>query len=256
MEEQEMGKLLKYEWKKQHTTRMQMGITLVIGILLYGGGIFFEKGWMLGTSLAFLVLGAPLVLFYMGIESIVILNRDLKTKQSYMLWMIPKSVWEILGAKWIAEVLQMFFAFAAYSIVGLLCLLGTVQYAGQMEAIIPLIQDLAENILQSPQAIATISWILLLCFVGWTMIIMAGFLAVILSRTVLLNSKAAGFLSVVLFFIIVFIVERIYGFSSNYISLYINGDCFYDLWSIIYYILSCLGLFGICGWLADKKLSV
>lgn len=173
-----------------------------------------------------------------------------------MLWMLPKSVWEILGAKWIAEVLQMFFAFAAYSIAGLLCILGTVQYAGKMEAIISLIQNLAKNILQSPQSIATISWILLLCFVGWTMVIMAGFLAVILSRTVLLNSKAAGFLSVVLFFVIVYIVERIYGFSSNYISLYINGECFYDLWSIIYYILSSLGLFGICGWLADKKLSV
>ena len=251
-----MVKLLKYEWKKQRMTSMAMGITLVMGMLLYGAGIFWENSWMLGIRLVFFMMGAPLVLFYMGIEGIVILNRDLKTKQSYMLWMIPKSVWEILGAKWIAEVLQMFFAFAAYSITGLLCVLGTVQYSGQMDAIIPLIQDLAENILQSPQSIATISWILLLCFAGWTMIIMAGFLAVILSRTVLLNSKAAGFISVVLFFVIVFIVEKIYGFSSNYISLYINGDCFYDLWSIIYYILSCLGLFGICGWLADKKLSV
>lgn len=251
-----MGKLLKYEWRKQRMTRIIMGITLIVGMLLYGAGMFFENAWMLGIGLAFFVLGAPLILFYMGIESIAILNRDLKTKQSYMIWMLPRSVWEILGAKWIAEILQMFFALAVYSIAGLLCIIGTLQYAGKTKFMIELTQRLAKNILQDTQSILAISWVLLLWFAGWSMVIMAGFLAVILSRTVLLNSKAAEVLSVILFFVIVFIVGKIYDFSSNYISLYINGECFYDLWSILFYILSCLGLFGICGWLADKKLSV
>ena len=37
------------------------------------------------------------VFFYMGIESLLILNRDLKTKQSHMLWMVPMQSWKILG---------------------------------------------------------------------------------------------------------------------------------------------------------------
>ena len=48
-----MVKLLKYEWKKQRMTRMAMGITLVMGMLLYGAGILLENSWMLGISLVF-----------------------------------------------------------------------------------------------------------------------------------------------------------------------------------------------------------
>ena len=251
-----MGKLLKYEWRKQRMSRMVIGIALLAGVLLFGGGMLFGNEWMMGISLVILVVGTPFVLFYIGIESILILNRDLKTKQSYMLWMVPKSVWEILGSKWIAAILQMFFIFAVYSVAGLLCFLGTAQYSGNMQSVLGLVQQMAKNISLDTQAVLAVIWILLQIFVGWTMVIMTGFLAVILSRTVLLNSKAAGLLSVVFFFVILFVIERIFGFTAGYISIYIDGNCFYDLWNMVYYILSCLVLFGISGWIADKKLSV
>lgn len=68
--------------------------------------------------MALLFSGAFLVLLYTGIESIIVLNRDLKTKQSYILWMLPKSVWEILGAKFISAFLQMLFVFALFTAAG------------------------------------------------------------------------------------------------------------------------------------------
>ena len=39
--------------------------------------------------------------------------------------MTPKSVWEILGAKFVVAIAQMFFVFALYAIAGLLCFVGT-----------------------------------------------------------------------------------------------------------------------------------
>ena len=37
--------------------------------------------------------------FYIGLENILTLYRDLNSKQSYMLFLTPKSSYEILGAK-------------------------------------------------------------------------------------------------------------------------------------------------------------
>lgn len=94
-----MGKLMKYEWKKQRTSRMIVMVALAVCVLTFFGGMLVEKDALMGISATLLLVGSFFVVFYMGIESILILNRDLKTKQSYMIWMTPKSVWEILGAK-------------------------------------------------------------------------------------------------------------------------------------------------------------
>lgn len=99
-----MGKLMKYEWKKQRTSRMIVMVALAVCVLAFLGGMLVEKDALMGVSVTLLFVGAFFVVFYMGIESILILNRDLKTKQSYMIWMTPKSVWEILGAKFVVAI--------------------------------------------------------------------------------------------------------------------------------------------------------
>ena len=106
-----MGKLIKYEWKKQRMSRMVILIGLGVCLLLFLGGLLFQSDLTLAASILLLAFGSILVLFYTGIESILVLNRDLRTRQSYMLWMVPKSVWEILGAKYICAFLQMLFVF-------------------------------------------------------------------------------------------------------------------------------------------------
>ena len=70
------------------------------------------------------------VFFYMGIESLLILNRDLKTKQSHMLWMVPMPSWKILGAKYIAAALQIFCISAAYVLAGTACVMTMIAKEG------------------------------------------------------------------------------------------------------------------------------
>ena len=84
-----MGKLMKYEWKKQRTSRMIVMVALAVCVLAFLGGMLVEKDALMGISATLLLVGSFFVVFYMGIESILILNRDLKTKQSYMIWMTP-----------------------------------------------------------------------------------------------------------------------------------------------------------------------
>lgn len=203
-----MGKLMKYEWKKQRTSRMIVMVALAVCVLTFLGGVLVEKDALMGISATLLLVGSFFVVFYMGIESILILNRDLKTKQSYMIWMTPKSVWEILGAKFVV-------------------------------------------------AIAQIIWNLFCIFVGWIEVVMVGYLAVIGSRTILRNSKYAGGISIVAFFGITFIIEKIYNLISNVLpNVEVEGDSFFGVGYPAYYIIICVIVFLLSGWMADKKLSV
>ena len=88
-----MLKLVKYEWKKQRTSRLVILGLLAAGLIAFWGGILFRNDTVTVLSLAFLYTFAVMVLFYTGVESVLVFNRDLRTKQSYMLFMVPR-YWE------------------------------------------------------------------------------------------------------------------------------------------------------------------
>ena len=79
-----MVKLLKYEMKKQQTSRMVIGSILLVCVLGFALGMLLGREKLAAVSLAVMMLATFFVVFYVGIESILVLNRDLKTKQSYM----------------------------------------------------------------------------------------------------------------------------------------------------------------------------
>ena len=239
-----MGKLMKYEWKKQRTSRMIVMVALAVCVLTFFGGMLVEKDALMGISATLLLVGSFFVVFYMGIESILILNRDLKTKQSYMIWMTPKSVWEILGAKFVVAIAQMFFVFALYAIAGLLCFVGTIQYVGELGNVFAIIRDSFIRVSGEGQLIAQIIWNLLCIFVGWTEVVMVGYLA-------------AGGISIVAFFVITFVIEKIYNLISNVLpNVEVAGNSFFGVGYLVYYIIICVAVFLFSGWMADKKLSV
>ena len=174
-----------------------------------------------------------------------------------MIWMTPKSVWEILGAKFVVAIAQMFFVFALYAIAGLLCFVGTIQYVGELGNVFAIIRESFIRLSGEGQLIAQIIWNLFCIFVGWTEVVMVGYLAVIGSRTILRNSKYAGGISIVAFFGITFIIEKIYNLISNVLpNVEVAGNSFFGVGYLVYYIIICVAVFLLSGWMADKKLSV
>ncbi|HIZ73804.1 MAG TPA: ABC transporter permease [Candidatus Mediterraneibacter stercoravium] len=256
-----MGKLIKYEWKKQRMSRMVILIGLGVCLLLFLGGLLFQSDLTLAASILLLAFGSILVLFYTGIESILVLNRDLRTRQSYMLWMVPKSVWEILGAKYICAFLQMLFVFGLFVAAACICSAAALFSSGGIQelakAVETLVQALTNEKLDWGMILINLIWFAVYMLIGWTEVILVGFLAVIISRTVLIRSKLAGFLSVILFFVIIYLVERglsllgtlPWGYDAG-----IGGR--FVLWQIVYYLFVSIILFLISGWLSEKKLSV
>lgn len=145
-----MGKLIKYELKKQRTSRMIIMFMFIIAIATMALGFFLDNSVLIAICLLIMLIGAPLVLLYTGMENILVLNKDLRTKQSYMLWMLPKSVWEILGAKFISAVLQMLFVFAIFIAAGCIGLGISLIEIGGIRDFANAVTNFLNNITQFP----------------------------------------------------------------------------------------------------------
>lgn len=251
-----MGKIIKYEWKKQRTSRRIIFFGLLICLLAFAFGTIFKKDTFIFTSTGIMLFCSFLVIFYTGIESLLVFNRDLRTKQSHMLWMIPKSTYEILGAKFLAAILQMLFVFTVFAAAGLICILIMLATFGEINMLFVFVREAFQSLFNLHINWGMVISVLTLIFLSWVLVIMTGFLAVILSRTLFLNSRFSGLLSVILFVIINYIIERIFYLIGD---LFITSDmAFFPVmtYTLIYYTIACAGLFGISGILADKKLSV
>ena len=237
-----MGRLIKYELKKQQTSRNIILALLLVFLLAVVVGTFTENGNTVGISVMLEMFVGMFVFFYMGIESLLILNRDLKTKQSHRLWMVPMQSWKILGAKYIAAILQIFFISAAYVLAAIACILSLIAKMDAWEELFKGLRIGAEWLFQGNMDWITLMAIFLFFFLAWTCVIATGFLAVIVSRTVLINSRFAGIVSFILF--------AKYGLMGIHSGLYIGiGEC-------AFYIVACIILFVISSVLAEKKLSV
>ena len=171
-----------------------------------------------------------------------------------MLWTVPKSTYEILGGKFIAAFLQMLFVFTCVVFSGCICILFIFFINdGSIQGLLQAVQDLGKAIFR-----LNIDWrfftdFFILIFLGWTEIIMIGFLSIIISRTLFLNSKFSGLLSIILFFVILNIVEQC---DALLICTLGSSGFQFQFTDLIFYAVVSVILFLISGALADKKLSV
>lgn len=252
-----MGKIIKYEWQKQRTSRMIILFTILAGLIAmvaFNFDAIANNSMLVGTTILLLMATSFLVIFYTGIECLVIFNKDLRTKQSHMLWMVPKSTYEILGGKFIAAFLQMLFVFTCVVFSGCICILFIFFINdGSIQGLLQAVQDLGKAIFR-----LNIDWrfftdFFILIFLGWTEIIMIGFLSIIISRTLFLNSKFSGLLSIILFFVILNIVEQCYELVNRTLG---SSGFQFRFTDLIFYAVVSVILFLISGALADKKLSV
>ena len=67
-----MGRLIKYELKKQQTSRNIILALLLVFLLAVVTGIFTDNGNLVGISVGMEIFVGMFVFFYMGIESLLI----------------------------------------------------------------------------------------------------------------------------------------------------------------------------------------
>ena len=197
-----MGKIFKYEWKKQMFSKYVIGGILLVLTLIFMLGTMLEREEWQATSLVLLVVAGAFTSMYIGVECLLVLNRDLRTKESHMLFMIPYPAYTILGAKILAAVCQILLTAALFVGAFFLCFSA---YLAANSSFGQFFEILKRVLNEWVEIDITWNWMLLgigQLIISWIGMIAAGFTAIIAVRTVFVQSKLATPLAIVLFFVL------------------------------------------------------
>ena len=250
-----MGKIFKYEWKKQMFSKYVIGGILLVLTLIFMLGTMLEKEDWQATSLVLLVVAGAFTSMYIGVECLLVLNRDLRTKESHMLFMIPYPAYTILGAKILAAVCQILLTAALFAGAFFLCFSA---YLAANSSFGQFFEILKRVLNEWVEIDITWDWTLLgigQLIISWIGMIAAGFTAIIAVRTVFVQSKLATPLAIVLFFVLNWGMVKLVDLADRMIP--VTASDFTHFWAQLG-VLAVLAviLLILSGWMAEKKLSV
>ena len=130
-----MLKLMKYELRKTAFSKLVLLVITAVAELAFLLGVFLKKDNLLAIGIVFLFMCAVFGVIYIGIESVNVLYRDLNTKQSYMLFLTPKSSYEILGAKILENGISIVMAGVFFALLAVLDVTVATLYIGGLKEI-------------------------------------------------------------------------------------------------------------------------
>lgn len=250
-----MGKIFKYEWKKQMFSKYVIGGILIVLTLMFLFGTALDKENWQATSLVLLVVAGAFTSMYIGVECLLVLNRDLRTKESHMLFMVPYSAYTILGAKILVAICQILLTAALFAGAFFCCfsayLAANSSFGQFFEILKRLMNDWVE---------IDLSWEWILPYVGqliiaWIGMVAAGFTAIIAVRTVLAKSRLATILAVILFFVLNWGMVKLTELADQLLPVRTSDLVHFWTQLGVLAVLSVL-LLLFSGWMAEKKLSV
>ena len=204
-----MGKLIKYEFRKQLLSKIV--VACVIGGLeafFFLGLIVGNDNWI-GTAMGLFIMAAVFSLIYFSFEAIVTYSNDLKTKQSYMIFLTPCNMFQVVGAKLITTIVQIVLVGGAYLAVGVVNGLIIVARYGTLRQLIEIITELFDTISGLEIRLMDIVFLIVMSLVTWTVFVAMAMFAITLSTTVLSNKKGKGVVSIALYFLIDWLVVKV-----------------------------------------------
>lgn len=253
-----MGKLIKYELRKQLLSKIVVGV-LIVGLeLLYFAGLIFDNGDWAALGIGFLAMVAVASLFYFSFETIVTYSNDLKTKQSYMLFLTPRNMYQIVGAKMITTVLQIIGIGAVFAAVFIGDIFLLFLKNGEVQEFIDVIKQFFKMLTGVEVRLSEIVYVISMLLVAWLEFILMAMFAITLSTTLFANKRYKGVASVVIYFGLEWLIGKIAGLvvSTGFLEgEYLVVDT--EAWAFIgvYVVVMILSFFGT-SLLLEKKVSV
>lgn len=253
-----MGKLIKYEFRKQLLSKIVVGVVIAALEIYFALGLLLEKEGWLGMATAFLIFAAFISLFYFSFESIVTYSNDLRTKQSYMIFLTPRNMFQVVGAKLITTILQIVLTGCAFAAIAIGDVLLVCAKFGKVQELFDMLKEFFKALTGVEIRLNEVAYVILMMLVAWLVFIAMAMFAITLSTTLLSNWKYKGVVSVALYFALDWIVAKVAtlvvptGFlQSEY--LVVNTEA----WAFIGVYLGALVLcyFGTA-LLLEKKVSV
>ena len=247
-----MLKLMKYEVRKTMFSKVIILIITALAEIAYLIGVFAKKEDIMAWGIMGLTMCALIGIFYIGIESLIVFHRDLNTKQSYMLFLTPNSSYRILGAKVLENGIAIFVAGAFFALLAALDITIGILYIGGLKEFIDTIQEVIRHVqLQIEIYPEQILMVFFVTLSSWLLMIVTGYLAIVLSATVLAGKRFSGLLSFALYLLL-------FGVSGKLIDLVPEMQNFYLRFGLIMAvtIVIIFIMYAVTGWIMEKKLSV
>lgn len=247
-----MLKLMKYEFRKTMFSKAVILILTAVAELAYLVGVFAKIEDTMGLGIAGLFMCAMIGIFYIGIESLIVFHKDLNTKQSYMLFLTPNSSYRILGAKIVENGIAIFTAGAFFAALAVLDATIGILYIGGLKEFLDILGEVVKSIqinidVQPEHILMTF----LAGLASWMMMIVTGYLAIVLSATVLAGKKFSGFASFLLYLVISWIGSWLMSLVPEMQNFYVQ---FGLMIAVAFAII--LVMYAVTGWIMEKKLSV
>lgn len=248
-----MSKLLKYEFRKSRNILLIILILAAVGEAGFLLGLPLSSGSLLTAGVMILTLTGSFGFLLLAVAGIDRLYRELNSKTSYMLFLTPRSTYQILGAKLVESIVSLALTAVIFGLLAVadLCLFGSFSMGGT--AFFRMVMQMfGGEYTVTKEEIQLIALVVLMTFGFWVYFVMTAFLAIILQATVLNGRKGGGWLSF-LFFLVLFILVNLLGARiSNSASGSVSEYFVYFLvcmgFTVLYYFLGSR--------IMDRKLSV
>lgn len=247
-----MSRLMKYELRKTMFSKLVLLAVVAAAELIYLAGVFLKWDDGLAWGTLGLAFSAVIGIFYIGIESLLILHKDLNTKQSYMLFLTPQNSYQVLGAKVLENGISIFLTGAFFAVLTAVDVSIGILYIGGLEEFLDLLQELAISL---HIEIASYTDAILMTFfatlASWLLMIVTGYLAIILSATVLAGKKLSGLVSFLLYMGLVWVSGAVMNLIPEMDNLNLHAGLVLGVTFVLIAIM-----YLISGWIMERKLSV
>lgn len=253
-----MGKLIKYEFRKQLFSKLVIGAMLLGAEVLYLAGLLLDKEDLCALGLGGIAVMGFGVMFYLSFEILTTYSKDLKTKQSYMLFLVPRNMFQVVGAKMITAVLQIFVGGAVFAgvFIGDLFILCSVK--GKVQEGIDLLKDLFWAFTGTEIRMQETIYLAVMILVLWLEFTLMAMLAITLSTTLFANKKYKGVVSFVIYLGLEWILGKVAGLVVK--TGFLEGEYLLvntEAWAFIgVYMVAIIAAFFGTSLLLDKKVSV
>lgn len=253
-----MLKLIKYEYRKEMSTYLVLFAALIFAEVYFLISFATDSGTNMAVSSFLFIFGGICGVLALMLLGALSYSKEISSKYSYMTFMTPNSPYKIVGAKYIS----LFVATAVASIL----YVGFVSLDAYL--VLSKYEDIKSFTIMIKRAAAVFGWdtdayfamffaMLLSMWISFFFSVSCAYLAITLSTTILANKKGKGFLSVVFFFVISFVVSRIAGMLRQNSIAYSVSDAFLNnIYVYLFQIAMIIGSYFFVSFMLKKKISL
>lgn len=257
-----MLKLIKYELlRKWRVLLVFLSIVLVVNAnVLYRIVKWQNSDLEQMAALGFFFGGLLTVFFILFIIDVTYMySRDLNNKSGYMVFLTPNSGYKILGSKVFTGLLEGFLFLVVFLILLVVSFLGFYSQSltdlMNSEILAPIISEFNMSIVELlPFLISN----LFTMFVSIVVLILTIFAAISIRKSILAERKYGGFLSVVMFMLLIWLNGKITSLVVNAINnaeVFTHGIHYFNVISVLQMVIG-VALFMLSAYLLDKRIDI